>query len=154
MKHANATDKTTGSPNRYGQTRQIHDAAIASALGMGMSERAVFVLGSGTDWVVADNFETTAIGAIVCRGGDWFIRARESGVDRAVTFAEALMVAGAWFAKKTVDWSYPSSPNAERFGFSAGCWTVSTVSSAGPVAMAGFATRAEADTYLVGVQAM
>lgn len=26
---------------------------------------------------------------------------------------------------KTVEWSYPTSENAKRFGFKGGCWTVS-----------------------------
>ena len=34
---------------------------------------------------------------------------------------------------KTLDWSYPTSPNAERFGFKRGCWTVSLCDWTAPV---------------------
>jgi hypothetical protein len=51
---------------------------------------------------------------------------------------------------KVVDWSYPSSPNATRFGFSrTGCWTVSRhfaheTRSILPEHLSGHATRPEA----------
>jgi len=46
---------------------------------------------------------------------------------------------------KSIDWSYPTSANAERFGFNDGCWTVSVKEPGGlPNADAGFATKAEA----------
>lgn len=46
---------------------------------------------------------------------------------------------------KSIDWSYPSSPNAIRFGFPAGCWTVSRMNGDNPgEAVAGFATEREA----------
>lgn len=56
--------------------------------------------------------------------------------------------------KITVDWSYPSSPNAVRFGCSkTGCYTVSRTdrkrdgSPKPPKAIAGFNTRGEAEAY-------
>lgn len=55
---------------------------------------------------------------------------------------------------KSIGWSYPSSPNADRFKFKAGCWTVSTTERNGitgipslPCAVAAFATRAEAEAH-------
>ncbi len=46
---------------------------------------------------------------------------------------------------KQVEWSYPTSPNADRFKFKTGCWTVETVEGHNPpVARAAFATREEA----------
>lgn len=46
---------------------------------------------------------------------------------------------------KSIDWSYPTSTNAERFNFKDGCWSVS-VGRYGkpPHAVAGFKTKAEA----------
>ena len=54
---------------------------------------------------------------------------------------------------KSIAWSYPTSPNADRFGFRAGCWTVRTVEGEGtpavqpPVAIRGFRTKEEAKDY-------
>ena len=47
---------------------------------------------------------------------------------------------------KTVEFSYPTSDNAKRFGFySTGCYTVETVTGIKPPkSLAGFKTRAEA----------
>lgn len=49
---------------------------------------------------------------------------------------------------KSVEWSYPTSTNAKRFGFPKGCWTVSLEKFANGAftakATAGFATRDEA----------
>ena len=47
---------------------------------------------------------------------------------------------------KAVEWSYPTSPNAERFGFPSGCWTVEIIDGATllPRAVAGFADRVSA----------
>lgn len=49
---------------------------------------------------------------------------------------------------KEIGWSYPSSPNAVRFGFGkSGCWTVSTTrGQKPPVALSGHAERSEALT--------
>lgn len=47
---------------------------------------------------------------------------------------------------KSVEWAYPTSDNARRFGFvKSGCWTVET-SAAGkpPKALAGYAQKADA----------
>lgn len=51
--------------------------------------------------------------------------------------------------KKQISWSYPSSPNAEKFGFSNGCYSVATVSSPNwiPRYFAGFKTFEEAKTF-------
>ncbi len=48
--------------------------------------------------------------------------------------------------KKLVGWSYPSSPNARRFGFThTGCWTVEiNASKMLPVHLAGFESPEEA----------
>lgn len=50
---------------------------------------------------------------------------------------------------KEMNWSYPSSPNATKFGFSLiGCWTVSTVTGCKPpVAQRGYTSKAEARQY-------
>jgi len=56
-------------------------------------------------------------------------------------------------AVKSVDWSYPSSENASRFGFAkTGCWTVKT-RAAGSIggAVAGFATANEALAFARGL---
>lgn len=46
---------------------------------------------------------------------------------------------------KCVDWSYPTSGNARRFGFVSGCWTVATTTRGElPVYLRGFAERGEA----------
>lgn len=46
---------------------------------------------------------------------------------------------------KRIEWSYPTSPNANKFGFKDGCWTVEIVSANGiPRAVKGFATLEEA----------
>jgi hypothetical protein len=47
---------------------------------------------------------------------------------------------------KSVEWSYPTSTNAKRFGFhDTGCWTVQlTKGIRPPKATAGFKTREEA----------
>lgn len=44
--------------------------------------------------------------------------------------------------KKSIGWSYPSSTNAEKFKFKAGCWTLE-ISDAGqpPTAIAASASR-------------
>ncbi len=49
-----------------------------------------------------------------------------------------------------VEWSYQTSTNAIRFGFGkVGCWTVEKINTPKPpTALAGFATRAEANGYL------
>src|ERR1700753_2206942 len=48
----------------------------------------------------------------------------------------------------SVDWSYPTSPNADRFGFRKGCWTGERIGFATDqhrrVAISGHSTRAEA----------
>lgn len=54
---------------------------------------------------------------------------------------------------KEIGWSYPTSPNAKRFGFKQGCFTVSTVDYVNgtpkpPKAVAGFATLKEAIEFL------
>lgn len=50
--------------------------------------------------------------------------------------------------RKQIDWSYPTSGNAERFGFAKGCWTVQvSTDHRPPVAFAGFGTEAEAVTF-------
>jgi hypothetical protein len=47
--------------------------------------------------------------------------------------------------QKSINWSYPSSTNANKFGFKAGCWTVSVgEQSTPPIAIAGFATAEQA----------
>lgn len=50
--------------------------------------------------------------------------------------------------RKSVEWSFPSSTNATRAGFSrAGCWTLNVEDPTGrqtPVALASFDTRAQA----------
>lgn len=52
---------------------------------------------------------------------------------------------------KRVAYSYPSSPNACRFKFPAGCWTVETVEynpdMQPPVAVKGFAKFSEAQKH-------
>lgn len=46
-----------------------------------------------------------------------------------------------------VSWSYPSSPNATRFRFPNGCWTVETrEGSAAPFALSGYTNKADAFT--------
>lgn len=48
---------------------------------------------------------------------------------------------------KSVAWSYPTSPNAERFGFAQGCYTLELTDPAGiipPQPLKGYATEAEA----------
>jgi hypothetical protein len=46
---------------------------------------------------------------------------------------------------KSVDWSYPTSPNAHRFGFKDGCYTISTTEGCQlPVAVSGHATKEQA----------
>lgn len=46
---------------------------------------------------------------------------------------------------KSLDWSYPTSTNAVRFGFKAGCWTICQQQFGHfPIALKGFATRQEA----------
>lgn len=47
---------------------------------------------------------------------------------------------------KQIDWSYPTSTNAERLGFArTGCWTVSIASgNRVAVAVAGFPTESQA----------
>lgn len=46
---------------------------------------------------------------------------------------------------KQVEWAYPSSPNADRFHFARGCWTVQTVTdNQPPVALSGHSSRDEA----------
>jgi len=46
---------------------------------------------------------------------------------------------------KSVEWSYPTSPNAVRFGFKNGCWTVQICTGTGePRSIAAFITKAEA----------
>lgn len=44
---------------------------------------------------------------------------------------------------KLVDWSYPTSPNAQRLGFKDGCWTLSTQPDyrTPPRAVSGHATK-------------
>ncbi len=50
--------------------------------------------------------------------------------------------------RKSVEWSYPTSPNAVRFGFAkVGCWTLELVDSAGnetPMPVSGHATKDQA----------
>lgn len=51
------------------------------------------------------------------------------------------------------EWSYPTSPNATRFRFPKGCWTVERVDWKGgsflpPVALKGFARKTDAEAYL------
>lgn len=49
---------------------------------------------------------------------------------------------------KSLDWSYPTSDNAVRFGFKAGCWTINQYQQGRlPLALRGFATREEAITF-------
>ena len=50
---------------------------------------------------------------------------------------------------KAIGWSYPSSPNAVRFGFSrTGCYSVNRLhGSDRPKSLAGFATWAEAKAF-------
>lgn len=49
---------------------------------------------------------------------------------------------------KLVDWSYPSSLNAQRLNCPQGCWTVSTGPKDRPLnPVAAFATKAEAMTF-------
>ncbi len=49
---------------------------------------------------------------------------------------------------KRIEWSYATSPNADRFGFRNGCWTVETVRGHNPsIAIAGFTTIEEAEAY-------
>lgn len=51
---------------------------------------------------------------------------------------------------RTIAWSYPSSPNAERFGFDdTGCWTVEVYKYPDglPEFLAGFADTVEAVKY-------
>jgi hypothetical protein len=51
---------------------------------------------------------------------------------------------------KTVEWSYPTSPNADKFGRSkTGCWTVELHRAPDglPRALKGFDSRAEALEY-------
>ncbi len=50
---------------------------------------------------------------------------------------------------KEIDYSYPTSPNAEQFGFKNGCWCVSVAKSASAVSevQAVFATKDEAVKY-------
>ncbi len=47
---------------------------------------------------------------------------------------------------KSVEYSYPSSPNADRFGFADGCWTVEVISgiTGYPRAVRAFGTQAQA----------
>lgn len=48
----------------------------------------------------------------------------------------------------SIDWSYPTSPNADRLRFKSGCWTVSCHKASDyPKAIAGFATKEEAIEY-------
>lgn len=50
---------------------------------------------------------------------------------------------------KAINWSYPTSPNAIRFGFaSTGCYTVSIIrGNTPPVAQAGFRTLKQAQDF-------
>jgi hypothetical protein len=46
-----------------------------------------------------------------------------------------------------IEWSYPTSPNANRFGFAQGCYTVQLVlDDRSQKALYGFATELEAQT--------
>jgi hypothetical protein len=45
---------------------------------------------------------------------------------------------------KRIEWSYPTSPNADKFGFKDGCWCVEIVTNGLPRAVNGFATLEEA----------
>lgn len=51
--------------------------------------------------------------------------------------------------KKTVEYSYPTSPNATKFGFGkTGCYCVKTIKENNPgVAVAAFATEQEAKKH-------
>ena len=54
---------------------------------------------------------------------------------------------------KSVEWSYSTSPNADRFGFKDGCWTVQICNGASvPKAVAAFGTEAEAITCAAGIR--
>ena len=49
----------------------------------------------------------------------------------------------------TIEWSYPTSPNADRFGFKCGCYTVELVlDDRSQTALYGFATELEAQTCI------
>lgn len=49
---------------------------------------------------------------------------------------------------KSIAWSCPSSPNADKLGFKKGCWTVSILDRDGfAEPLAGFATPGEAVSY-------
>lgn len=49
---------------------------------------------------------------------------------------------------KRIEYSYPTSPNAERFHFPRGCWTVELVNGFSPgLAVAAFSTIEEAEKY-------
>jgi len=45
---------------------------------------------------------------------------------------------------KSVAWSYPTSPNAERFGHPDGCYVVEVNDGNGPLAIGAFPTEAGA----------
>ena len=48
-----------------------------------------------------------------------------------------------------IEWSYPTSPNADRFGFRNGCYTVQIVlDDRSQKALYGFATELEAQTCI------
>lgn len=70
---------------------------------------------------------------------------RESKKDRKMTLTEVLS------KPYEVDWSYPTSDNASKFGFyRTGCWTVSKrCNPKPPQALAGFASREDALQYAV-----
>jgi hypothetical protein len=53
---------------------------------------------------------------------------------------------------KTVEYSYPSSTNADRFGFKNGCWCVELIPDNGyPKAIKGFESEKEAVDYAVNM---
>ena len=54
--------------------------------------------------------------------------------------------------KKSIAWSYPSSTNAAKAGYSGvGCWTVETSAGGPPKAIASFATVNEALAFARGL---
>lgn len=55
--------------------------------------------------------------------------------------------------KILIEWSYPTSPNAQKFGFKKGCYTVSSVKGNNPPKeLIAFATKQEAENWVSKLQ--
>lgn len=73
----------------------------------------------------------------------------QRGHSKRLKYFDALHESGGakCYTHKTIEWSYPTSSNAERLGFKdTGCWSVERtgLAAATPVAVRGFQERADA----------